>query len=154
SAGCVDGSIPDRTSAALQWTVTLPLYQPAPFGAVVAAPLSDGATRSMLMPLTVAVAVLSALSETDPVRDWPAPSDDTVCAAGHPGAFSPEGPLSAHVKLTTTGTLFQPNEFATGDRPPVMVGAEPSTWTVTEAVRELPRRSAAVAVATWSPSDG
>src|SRR5206468_11545991 len=101
---------------------------------------------------TVADAVLSALSDTEPVRDCPAPSVDTVWAPGQPGALRPEGPFSEHVKLTTTGTLLHPKEFAAGEREPLIVGAEPSTWTVTEDVRELPRASTAVALATWSPS--
>src|SRR5438067_2426698 len=33
---------PERASLAVQWTVTLPLYQPAPFGDAVGAPDSNG----------------------------------------------------------------------------------------------------------------
>src|ERR671932_1863410 len=35
SAGAVAGSTPDRPSWAVQWTVTLPVYQPAALAAVV-----------------------------------------------------------------------------------------------------------------------
>src|SRR5438046_7905217 len=67
SPGAVAGSMPERSSAALQWIVTLPLYQPLPFAPVVGAPLTVGLTRSMLMALTVADAPLPATSETLPV---------------------------------------------------------------------------------------
>src|SRR5262245_25650779 len=42
-AGSVVGSMPDRASTAVQVMVTSSLYQPAAFGAVVAAPPSVGA---------------------------------------------------------------------------------------------------------------
>src|SRR3954447_25841286 len=45
--------VPDTASAAVQATATSPLYQPAAFGSVVGLPESEGATLSMLMPLTV-----------------------------------------------------------------------------------------------------
>src|SRR6266536_4173062 len=61
---------PDSASDAVQWMVTLPWYQPAAFGAVVGAPLRVGATLSILMPLTVALALLSALSTAVPVTAW------------------------------------------------------------------------------------
>ena len=60
---------PERASAAVQWIVTLPLYQPAGFGLVVGTPLSVGATLSMLMLPTVALELLSALSTAVPVTD-------------------------------------------------------------------------------------
>ena len=62
--------VPDRASVAVHATVTSPLYHPAEFGFVVGAPLRVGATLSMLMPPTVVLAVLSALSVTVPVTDW------------------------------------------------------------------------------------
>src|SRR5689334_19963579 len=52
SPGTVAGSTPDRSSVAVQWMVTLPLYQPFVFGEVVGVPVRVGVTRSMLMPLT------------------------------------------------------------------------------------------------------
>src|SRR5438094_4083670 len=69
SSGRVAGSRPERPawSAAVQWTVTSPLYQPAPFGCVVAAPASEGAVSSTLMPERLALAVLPAASIAAPV---------------------------------------------------------------------------------------
>jgi hypothetical protein len=58
--------MPDRASEAVQWIVTSPLYQPSAFGAAVAAPLSVGAVLSMLMPPTLVLALLSALSVAVP----------------------------------------------------------------------------------------
>src|SRR5205823_1538007 len=125
SAGAVDGSTPDSVSAGVQCTVTLALYQPAAFGDVVAAPVSEGATRSMLIPLTVVLAELSALSETVPVRDWFAPSVPTVAVAATLAASVVNGPLtggcavtpepeSVATQLTVTPGLFHPATFGAG----------------------------------------
>ena len=67
-------SRPERASEAVQCTVTSPLYQPSAFGSEVAAPLSDGAVLSMLMPATVSLPVLPAASVAVPVTDWFSPS--------------------------------------------------------------------------------
>src|SRR4051794_5700289 len=67
-------SRPDSESEHVHCTVTSPLYQPAPFGAVVVAPLSDGSVSSTFMPFTVVDALLPAASIAVPLADWPAPS--------------------------------------------------------------------------------
>src|SRR5437588_8691688 len=70
--------IPERVSEQVQWTVTFVLYHPAPLGLVVGAPFSVGATLSMLMLLTVALELLSAVSTAVPVADWLAPLLDSI----------------------------------------------------------------------------
>src|SRR4051794_21467561 len=69
SPGVVAGSTPERSSLAVQWIATLPLYHPLALGLVVAAPDRPGPTRSMLMPLTLVEAELPATSETLPEAD-------------------------------------------------------------------------------------
>src|SRR5437867_2328921 len=66
--------IPESVSAQLKCTVTSPLYQPAALGEVVAAPLIVGAVLSMLIPETVVLVLLPALSVAVPVADWAAPA--------------------------------------------------------------------------------
>src|SRR5436190_806227 len=129
SAGTVSGSTPDSASDALQWTVTSSLYQPALLGAAVAAPLSEGGVRSMLMSLTVVSLVLPALSSALPGADWPAPSFESVI-----GSVQPAMPDSAseQSKVTVTGVLFHPKPFAAGSRLPLMVGGIPSIFSVTK----------------------
>src|SRR2546428_13847290 len=65
--------IPESVSAQLKCTVTSLLYQPAALGEVVAAPLIVGAVLSMLIPETVVLALLPALSVAVPVAGWAAP---------------------------------------------------------------------------------
>src|SRR3954468_4159322 len=67
-------AMPDSVSEQLQCTVTSPLYQPLPFGAVVAAPVRVGAVLSMLMGLIVALWLLPASSYAVPAADWLPPS--------------------------------------------------------------------------------
>jgi hypothetical protein len=134
---------PERASAAVQWIVTLPLYQPAPFGLVVGAPERVGATLSILIGETVAEALRSALLTAVPVTDWLAALEETV--------VGPEQDLipdigSEQVKETVTSLLFQPLPFAAGLRAPVIVGADLSSFTVTEPFPTLPSRSVAVDV--------
>src|SRR6266511_505446 len=110
---------------------TFPLYQPAPFGLLVVAPLSVGAVLSMSMLPTVAVAELSALSTAVPVTDWFAPL--AVFVVGPLHDLMPET-LSEQVKLTVTSVLFQPFAFAAGLREPVTVGVCLSSLIVTDPV--------------------
>src|SRR5215216_710330 len=86
-----------------------------------------GAVRSMLMFLTLASAVLPALSAAFPVTDWPAPSLESVAGSVHPA--SPDS-ASSHVNVTVTGALFQPLAFAGGVRWPEIVGARLSILSV------------------------
>src|SRR6185437_14784342 len=69
-AGQPPVGMPESASPQVQATITLPLYQPAPLGLVVGAPLRVGAVWSILMFPTVAVAELPALSTAVPVADW------------------------------------------------------------------------------------
>src|SRR5207249_7800891 len=68
----------DSPSEHVQSIVTLPLSQPLAFGLVVGAPARLGSVLSMLIPLTVALALLSALSTALPPTDWFAPSAVSV----------------------------------------------------------------------------
>src|SRR4051794_18425659 len=111
--------VPDRASVAVQATVASPLYQPLAFGGVVAEPDSVGATLSMLMPLTVVLEELSALSVTVPVTDWFAPLLPKTTGAVED--FTPDV-ASVGVKLTVTGLLFHPFPLAAGVRDPRIVG--------------------------------
>src|SRR4051794_4175733 len=123
--------VPDNVSVAVQATATSPLYQPAAFGFMVGLPDSVGATLSMLMPLMVVLAVLSALSVTVPVTDWLAALVLRVVGAEEvltPGVGSPGA------KETVTSVLSQPFVFAAGVREPVIVGAVLSSLTVTGAL--------------------
>src|SRR3954452_21994367 len=65
---------PDRASSADQVCVTSVLYQPLSLGLVVGAALRFGAVLSTLMPRTVVLALLPALSVAVPPTLWSAPS--------------------------------------------------------------------------------
>jgi hypothetical protein len=136
-------SSPDKPSLHVQCTATFELYQPAPLGDVVGAPEIDGATLSMLMPATVAEALLSALSVALPVTDWLAAEVDNV--VGPLQLLMPDG-LSLQVKDTVTSVLFQPLAFAAGLRLPVMVGPPLSSFTVTDPFPTFPNLSVAAEV--------
>src|SRR5207249_3427674 len=102
----------------VQWTVTSPSYQPAPFGAVVAAPVIVGAVWSTFT-LTVASAGLPAASVACPVADWLAPS-----ATNGTGPSQLEMPerVSSHANDTVTGASYQPAGLAGRSGLPVIVG--------------------------------
>jgi hypothetical protein len=83
-----------------------------------------------------------------PVTRCPAPSPDTVVAAGHEAM--PER-LSAQVHVTVTGPVAQP--APAGERWDVRVGGVLSTSTVTSvSALTLPLRSVAVALTVVLPS--
>src|SRR4051794_17584257 len=65
---------PARPSSHAHDRVTAVLFQPAPLAGGVRVQVRVGLTVSMLMPSTVAVVVLPALSTQDPSTAWPAPS--------------------------------------------------------------------------------
>src|SRR5262245_58519486 len=119
SAGTVDRSTPERTSAAVQWMVTSPLYQPAAFGWLVGAPLSVGAVLSTLRAPTLVLALLPAASVAVPLTLWFLPSLSVW------GAVQPLIPerSSEHVKLTVTFALYQWLLLAARSGSPLMVGA-------------------------------
>jgi hypothetical protein len=132
--------MPESASEHVQAIVTSPLYQPAALGAAVGAPDRLGGTLSTLIPLTVVVALLLALSTAVPVTDWFAALVESVV---EPVQLLMPEIVSEHVKATVTSELFQPNAFAAGLRLPVIVGVILSSFTVTEPVPALPRRSVA-----------
>ena len=72
--------IPDSGSAAVQWTVTSPAYQPSRFGDVVGAPERVGAVVSPAGAVDLAVAMLPALSVAKYETTW-VPSPVTVTVA-------------------------------------------------------------------------
>src|SRR5207245_6968301 len=92
---------PERPSEASRLTVTSVFVQ-STLGAVV-----TGAVRSMLMPLTDLVVLLSAWSWIVSVAAWPAPSLERESSAGHVPS-RPESP-SEHVQWTLTEWLYQPS---------------------------------------------
>lgn len=98
----------------------------------------------MLIPLTMAEALLPALSVQVPVMDCPAPSVLSVVELGE--ELTPES-ASVHVKLTVTGPLFQPKAFGPGLAEPVMTGGVLSILTpLTVKDAEFPARSVAAPV--------
>src|SRR5438093_12686441 len=133
SAGMAAGSIPDRPSAAVQWMLTLPLYQPSAFGWVVGAPLRVGAVSSTLRPVRPALALLPAASTAVPLALWLAPSP-TVLAAEQ---LSMPERLSAQVKLTITSSLYQPLALAARSGAALIVGAVLSMLTSAGSVAVL-----------------
>src|SRR5438132_9180108 len=102
------------------------LFQPWAFASGSRLPLIAGAVLSMLMPSTVrGNAALPALSMQPPllVSDCPAPSALTVPPATVSVA-TPDWtePASAQPKVTATSVSFQPWEFASGLRLPLITG--------------------------------
>src|SRR5438552_14633532 len=102
----------------------------------------------MLMPPTVAVAVLPLVSVAVPVTDWPARSDDSVWSASHAVMNR-----SAQTKCTMTAVLFHPAPFGAGLAFPVIVGFVVSRM-VTDVVADpmLPAASVARQVIVVVPS--
>src|SRR5438093_13241999 len=101
-----------------------------------------GFVLSTLMPLTVALVELPALSVAVPVADCAAASPLSV--TGGVQVAIPDC-ASAHVKVTTTSVLFQPAALAAGSRAPEIVGAVVSSIvTVCVAAFVLPAPSATV----------
>src|SRR5438552_13579011 len=121
--------MPDWTkpeSAQLKETATSLLFQPLAFASGSRLPPITGAVLSMLIPSTVAEgATLPASSMQSPllVSDCPAPSALTVPPATVSVA-TPDWtePASAQPKVTATSVSFQPWEFASGLRLPLISG--------------------------------
>ena len=99
-------------SSPLKLTVTFVLFQPLALAAGVRLALAVGAVLSMLMPETVVLAVLPALSVTVPSTGWSAPSPSVTGAVQ---AATPER-ASSQVKLTMTSALYQPLALAARSR--------------------------------------
>jgi hypothetical protein len=121
-AGQASGANPDPLSVHVKVTVTLLEFQPLAFGAGEAVAVIVGRVSSMLIPLTVAVAELPALSTAVPLALWFAPSVVSVTGAGQVSIPDPPG-LSAHEKVTITLLEFQPLAFGAGEAVAVIVGA-------------------------------
>src|SRR5438445_3896276 len=103
--------IPESVSAQLKCTVTSLLYQPAALGEVVAAPLIVGAVLSMLIPETVVLVLLPALSVAVPVADWAAPA--ALRVIGLVPLAIPER-TSEQRKLEVGRALWREREVAVG----------------------------------------
>ena len=128
-------STSESLSVQLKLTVTAPLFQPSPSAAGDLEPITTGGVRSMLIDPTVAEAKLPALSVQLPVTDWSAPSERSE--AGLETVSAPETG-SVQLKLTVTGTLFQPLALGPVNLEPVTVGAVRSILTVTETEFDVP----------------
>jgi hypothetical protein len=76
-------AIPEVASEPLHWSETGDRYQPAPFGAVVAATLVDGAVASTLSSFVVTLVVPPALV-AEHVRDVPVFGSSTRIAGSQP----------------------------------------------------------------------
>jgi hypothetical protein len=119
----------DNASLPVKVTVTSELFQPFPLAGGAALALAVGAVLSMLIPLTVVLAVFPALSVAVPLADCPAPSLESVCGAAHD--VMPEVG-SSHVNETVTSVLFQAFPLGAGDADPLIVGAVASRLIVTD----------------------
>src|SRR5437764_244763 len=98
----------------------------------------------MLMPLTVAEAVLPALSLAVPVTDCAAPSLLSVVG---PAQLATPDSASLHMNESVTSVLFQPAALGAGDAAPVIVGGVLSMlMPLTVAEAALPALSLAVPV--------
>src|SRR5207245_4921728 len=138
--------IPESVSAQMKCAVTSLLYQPAALGEGVAAPLIVGAVLSMLIPETVVLALLPALSSAVPLADWAAPS--ALRVIGLVQLAIPER-TSEQRKLAVTSLLFQPLALAAGLRLPLIVGAVLSMLTLAFALALLQALSVAVPLTLW-----
>ncbi len=146
---------PERLSLPARVTVTAPVYQPLScVPDTLAAVL--GRVRSILMPPTLALVVLPALSLTEALAERSTPSPVTTLLAGQlPSPVMPER-LSLHDQATVTSPLYQPLPLVGPVAEPLSDGAVLSTlMPVTPALALLPAASVAVPLALWfapSPS--
>ena len=134
---------PARLSAAEKCTVTAVFLHPAGASEVVTV-----GVRSILMPETVADAVLPARSPTDAVAPRFAPSPVMTESTGH----SPSIPESAspHVQCTVTSPRYQPFAFGGVVGAPLIVGSVLSTFMLSTVLwAALPAASDAVPVTDW-----
>src|SRR5438876_9380154 len=100
--------MPESPASPVQASLTSPLYQPAPFASVVAAPVKDGGVLSMLMWSTVVEFAFPATSWVSPWTCWSLPSLVTVVSGPQPAIpLMPES-ASVQVNFTSTLVLFQP----------------------------------------------
>src|SRR5919204_1258727 len=129
-------------------TFTAPAYQPLSSGCATST-LVVGAVRSILIPSTVTVRTLPALSFTDAVAERLLPSPSTSLTAG----ASPARPESSSeaVHATVTSPRYQPLSFGSAVALPESTGAVLSTlMALTPSVALLPAASTASPLADWS----
>src|SRR4051794_21064534 len=90
---------------------TSELFQPLALAAALRVAVVVGAVRSMLIPLTVVLALLPARSMAVPLTDWLAPS---LLKVTSPVTLARPDPGLASVasKWTVTGPLYQPSALA------------------------------------------
>ena len=143
-------SRPERASEAVQCDGDVAAYQPAAFGLVVAAPLSDGAVVSTSMSATVSLAGVAgivgrgardglALALAEHLRG----RDRRRCRRARRSAR----------KETVTSPSYQPAALAARSAEPLTLGAVLSRFTIAGSVAVLPALSVAVPVTSWaSPS--
>ena len=129
---------PDRKSVQAKLAVTSTLFHPFAFASGDFEPERTGGVRSMLIGATAVGIELPALSTQVPVTDWPNPSPRVV----GPETDAMPDRASEQLKLTVTGTLFQPFPSGGTDREPVMTGAVRSMLiSLTVAEAEFPALS-------------
>ena len=101
---------PDSASDTPNVTTTGVLFQPCAFAVGAWAPDTTGAVLSILT-VTLAVAVLPALSRAVPETTWLLPSVPRTTGGGH--TATPD-PASLQTNVTVTFVLFQPRVFGVG----------------------------------------
>src|SRR4051794_25280709 len=110
---------------------------------------SVGSSMSMLIPLTVVLALLSALSDTERVSDWPAPLPLSVTGSGQTATPEPAAPFaeagSEQLKLAVTAWTYQPlpPSGLPGVTAAEIVGLVLSRWKRNESVPWFPATSSA-----------
>ena len=94
-----------------------------------------------MVKVTLAVAVLPAMSVAAPEITWLAPCVVTVCGGGQ--LAMPEV-ASLHANVTVTSVVLIPEEFGGGAAVAMIIGGVRSTFTLTLAVALLPALSVTV----------
>src|SRR5918911_2595307 len=116
--------------------------------------VSVGVSMSTLMPLTVLLAVLPALSVTVRVTDWLAPLPLSMTGLGQAATPDPTAPLapagSEQANVTVTACVYQPllPSGLPGVTAAEIIGAVLSRWKWNESLPWLPALSAAAPVMT------
>src|SRR6185503_14269054 len=118
AAGAGHDAMPDRPSVQVNVTIASRVIHPALFGSGCTEATIVGAVLSILT-VTLAEAVLPALSTAVPVTTCAAPSVVTVFDGEH---VAIPDPVSAHVKFTRTSIRFQPVSFGGGTAVAEIVG--------------------------------
>jgi hypothetical protein len=154
--GAAQVAMPDSVSSQVKPTVTAPVYQPlSPSVPAVTVPWMLGAVLSSLTS-TLAVPLLSALSDASPSTHRLAVSSDTRTSGVTLPGLMPE-PVSSARKATVTSSRFHPLTLASGESTGVTTGAMLSHFRLAVlATSALPARSTAQyrSVASPSPSSG